>query len=215
MDAGVPADAVWTLVLPVKGGPLAKSRLGAIPGLAEAIAADTLDAVAACPAVARMVVVTADPAAARSAGLAGADVVAESTPGGGLLAAVRDGVAAAGAGPVAVLLADLPALRPDELGTALRAAGPALADRPMAAVPDAEGLGTVLLAAARAADLDPAFGVGSLAEHRRRRAAVLDLDLPRLRRDVDTAAELRTALAWGCGPRTTAVAALRLGQRLP
>jgi len=79
------------------------------------------------------------------------------------------------------------------------------------------GAANVLVIAAtnRAADLDPAFGVGSLAEHRRRGAAVLELDLPRLRRDVDTAAELRTALAWGCGPRTTAVAALWLGQRLP
>ncbi len=141
MGQQVPADAGWTVVLPVKGGLAAKSRLGAIPGLAEAIAADTLDAVAACAVTARMLVVTTDRAAARVASLAGADVVAERLPGAGLLAAVGDGVAAAGAGPVAVLLADLPALRPEDLATALRAAGAALADRPMAAVPDAEGGG--------------------------------------------------------------------------
>ena len=39
----------WTLVLPVKGGPLAKSRLGARPELAAAIALDSLDAVLAAP----------------------------------------------------------------------------------------------------------------------------------------------------------------------
>ncbi len=215
MGQQVPADAGWTVVLPVKGGLAAKSRLGAIPGLAEAIAADTLDAVAACAVTARMLVVTTDRAAARVASLAGADVVAERLPGAGLLAAVGDGVAAAGAGPVAVLLADLPALRPEDLATALRAAGAALADRPMAAVPDAEGVGTVLLAAARGSDLDPAFGPGSLAKHRSRGAIVLDLALPRLRRDVDTAAELAEALGLGCGHRTTAVAAVSLGQRLP
>ncbi len=215
MGLRVPAEAGWTLVLPVKGGLAAKSRLGAIPGLAEAIAADTLDAVAACAVTARMLVVTTDREAARVASLAGADVVAERIPGAGLLAAVGDGVAAAGVGPVAVLLADLPALHPEDLAAALGAAGAALTDRPMAAVPDTEGVGTVLLAAARAGDLDPAFGAGSLAEHRRRGAAVLDLDLPRLRRDVDTPAELTEALGLGCGRRTTAVAAVSLGQRLP
>ena len=74
----------------------------------------------------------------------------------------------------------------------------------MAAVPDTEGTGTVLLAARTPAGLDPAFGAGSFAEHVRRGALPLDLDLPRLRRDVDTPADLEAALALGLGHRTAA-----------
>ena len=203
----------WTLVLPVKGGPRAKSRLGASPAVAGAIALDTLAAALAAAPVGRVVVVTADPASARAARAAGAEVVAESRTGQGLVAAVRDGVAAASGRrpwsgrPAAVLLADLPALCPEDLQVALAAAAAALAATPiatMAAVPDAEGTGTVLLAARTPAGLDPAFGEGSFAEHVRRGALPLDLDLPRLRRDVDTPADLEAALALGVGPRTAA-----------
>jgi len=72
----------------------------------------------------------------------------------------------------------------------------------MAAVPDADGTGTVLLAARTPARLDPAFGPVSFAEHLRRGAVPLPLDLPRLRRDVDTPADLDAALALGVGART-------------
>jgi 2-phospho-L-lactate guanylyltransferase len=197
----------WTLVLPVKGGPRAKSRLGAAPAVAAAIALDCLDAVLACPAVGACIVVSADVGVQRAARLAGAMVVGESRP-AGLVAAIGDGLAAAGrrpwcARPAAVLLPDLPALRPEDLQSALAAAGSALAAGPlMAAVPDADGTGTVLLAARTPARLDPAFGPGSFAEHLDRGAVPLPLDLPRLRRDVDTPADLDAALALGVGPRT-------------
>jgi 2-phospho-L-lactate guanylyltransferase len=206
----------WTLVLPVKGGPRAKSRLGASPAVAAAIALDCLDAVLACPAVGSCVVVSADVALRRSARLAGATVVPESRPGSGLVAAIGDGLAAASrrpwcARPAAVLLADLPALRPEDLQAALEAARTALEDDRgrMAAVPDADGTGTVLLAARTPARLDPAFGPGSFAEHLRRGAVPLPLDLPRLRRDVDTPADLDVALGLGVGPRTASALAER------
>jgi len=210
-------------VLPLKGGSAAKSRLGADPALAQAIAADCLDAVLACPGVQTSIVVTADPETAGWAGSAGATVVTESVPGAGLAAAVRDGLAAAH-GPCAVLLGDLPALRPDDLRLALDAAAqrlsaafelagarpagraPQHADSlpPMVFVPDAEGSGTVMLAAQTPSAMDHAFGPGSAREHARRGAVRLDLDLPRLRRDVDTEADLHAAALLGCGPRTTA-----------
>ncbi len=200
----------WTVVLPVKGGPSAKSRLGAPAAVAAALALDCLDAVLACPAVGWTVVVSADAAVQRAARLAGAQVVTESRPGAGLVAAVGDGIAAADrrpwcARPAAVLLADLPALRPADLETALAAARAALAQErpPMVAVPDVDGTGTVLLAARTPSRLDPAFGPASFAEHQRRGAVPLPLDLPRLRRDVDTPADLEAALALGVGPRTT------------
>jgi 2-phospho-L-lactate guanylyltransferase len=202
--------ARWVLVLPLKGGPLAKSRLGGGPQLARAIAMDCLDAVLRCRDVARVVVVTADASTAAEATAAGALAVPESRPGSGLVAAVRDGAAAAGsfAGPAAVLLADLPALRPQDLSAGLRAALATLAahpQAPMAAVPDADGSGTVLLAARGAADLDPAFGPGSMAEHRHRGAVCVPLEADRLRRDVDTPDDLRAALALGVGRRTEAL----------
>jgi 2-phospho-L-lactate guanylyltransferase len=206
VDAVRAPEPGWVLVLPLKGGAAAKSRLGRGPALARAIAADCLDAVLACRDVRQVLVVTADAVTAAEAAAAGADVVAESRPGSGLVAAVRDGVRAAPAGvPVAVLLADLPALRPGDLSAGLRATAATLAarpDAPMAAVPDAEGSGTVLLAARTAAELDPAFGPASLAEHVRRGAAVVALDDDRLRHDVDTPADLAVALALGVGPRT-------------
>ncbi|HET9655759.1 MAG TPA: 2-phospho-L-lactate guanylyltransferase [Kineosporiaceae bacterium] len=211
-----PSRGGWTLVLPVKGGPAAKSRLGAPPELAEALVRDTLDAVTACPDVVRVVVVTSDPAAVARAREASAEVVPERRPGMGLVEAVRDGIRAVAdrPGPVAVLLADVPAARPEDVATALQAADAALSARtavPMAVLPDTEGTGTVLLAARSADALDPAFGPGSAAEHARRGAVRLDLDLPRLRRDVDTAADLRAALELGAGRRTTRAAATLLG----
>jgi 2-phospho-L-lactate guanylyltransferase len=203
----------WTVVLPLKGGPAAKSRLGGPPGLARALALDTLEAVVGADGVGRVLVVTSDePTAAASAAL-GADVVRERRPGAGLLAAVRDGLAAAaGSAPAAVLLGDLPALTCEDVSTALATCSTALRDARVVVVPDTEGTGSVLLAGRRPGDLDPAFGPASAAEHVRRGAARLDLDLPRLRRDVDTADDLDAALALGVGRRTSAaVAAARPG----
>jgi 2-phospho-L-lactate guanylyltransferase len=199
---------VWTVVLPLKGGSAAKSRLGAPPAVALALALDCLDAVRATHAVRSVLVVTSDGGTAAACSAAGAEVVLERSPGAGLLAAVDDGLAVAPRGPVVVLLGDLPALTPADLAAALDACGRSLrAGARSALVPDAEGTGSVLLAALAAGDLDPAFGPGSAAEHERRGAVRLGLDLPRLRRDVDTAADLAAALALGVGRRTRAALA--------
>ncbi len=177
-----PGRRPWTVVLPFKGGAAAKSRLGGPPALARAFALDTLDAVLATPVAARAVVVTADAALAAEARSLGAAVVPESRPGAGLDAAVRDGLAACPEAPTAVLLGDLPALLPEDLATALTACAGTLRHASAVVVPDADGIGTVLLAAARPHDVDPAFGPASAAVHARRGAVRLDLDLPRLRR---------------------------------
>lgn len=196
----------WQLILPVKGGPTAKSRLrGPDPAradLAMAMALDCLEAVLATQRVAGATVVTGDAATAAAARALGAQARRPAHPDGGLGPAVLDGIAGVEAGPVAVLLADVPALRPADLEEALRAVEAALAEVPAAFVPDAEGTGTVLLAAFSAADLVPAFGPASARAHARLGARRLDLDLPRLRRDVDTPAALAAALALGVGPRT-------------
>ena len=211
----------WRLVVPVQQAERAKTRLVAPEGvdkvdLARAIAADTLAAVCRALPPADVVVVTSDPVGAALAAGLGARVVPD--PGGGLNAAISAGLEVAvedagdradrgstlpagsgtGAGGrgVAVLLGDLPCLRPEDLLAALDAC----ARREHAVVPDAEGTGTVLLAARDGAPV-PRFGRGSAARHART-AEVLELDLPRLRRDVDTTADLRDAIRLGTGART-------------
>ncbi|MGK5445710.1 2-phospho-L-lactate guanylyltransferase [Micromonospora sp. URMC 105] len=203
----------WTVVVPVKHLGAAKSRLrGALPAvpheeLALALAADTVRAVRACPAVTEVLVVTGDERAAQLLGAAGARIVPDE-PEAGLNAAFRRGAAAAAPEAwVAGLTADLPALRPAELAAALRAA----ADDPGVRrfVADAPGSGTVLLTAPPGVPLEPRFGVGSAAAHAASGALPLAGRWPSLRRDVDTAADLAAARHLGLGPRTAALTATR------
>jgi 2-phospho-L-lactate guanylyltransferase len=194
--------------MPVQSSARAKSRLEVPadvdrPRLARAIARDSLTAVRQASGVHRVVVVTADGDLAAECLRAGDHVVRDS--GRSLTEAVRLGIEAAEAlaprAPAAVLLADVPALTGADLSEALqRAAGV-----PFAVVPDAEGSGSVLLTAARPGLLRPAFGDDSARRHERHGAVRLDLDLPRLRRDVDTWAALQQAAQLGLGPATSAL----------
>lgn len=198
----------WTVVVPVKGGPGAKSRLRFLAPdprarLAEAMATDTVAAAAVTPAVAQVVVVSGDAATQRWACDLGAAVVDD--PALGLDAAVLAG-AADRRGGVAVLLGDHPALRPCELDLALAHC----AAHERAVVPDAEGTGTALLTA-RAVPLRPAFGPGSHRRHREGGHISVSPESPSLRLDVDDAASLTAAARLGVGPRTAAAMAATLG----
>lgn len=223
----------WTVLLPVKVLARAKSRLALLAGdrrreLALALAADTVAAVLACPAVARVIVVTSDPVAGPLLAALGAVVVPDGPAGlddlagsgdpgdpadpglqHQLNAALRHGAAVAarrwpGTG-FAALTADLPALRPAELATALRAVETATTSA--AFVPDAAGIGTTLFAVPPGGDFLPLFGGASRARHAASGAAEIDLDdMAGLRRDVDTPEDLQVVLALGAGPRTTALA---------
>jgi 2-phospho-L-lactate guanylyltransferase len=210
----------WTLVVPLKPLPQAKSRLadtaddGLRPGLALAFAQDTVAAALDCPAVRDVVVVTNDALAARELAALGAGTVPD-LPRAGLNAALVHGATVVGAArraaSVAALNADLPALRPAELARVLDAA----ARFPRSFLADSAGLGTTLLAASRGRELRPQFGVGSRALHRASGAVELTLDaVDSVRQDVDTGGDLRAALALGVGPRTAAAAArLPAGQQ--
>ncbi|GAA5157851.1 2-phospho-L-lactate guanylyltransferase [Ornithinimicrobium tianjinense] len=199
-----PEPTPWHVVIPVKHAHLAKSRLApppplSRPELARAVARDTLEAVCRAVPPDQVTVVTSDLDAAGAAAGLGAAVVPD--PDEGLDAAVRAGLAAS-AGPwFAVLLGDLPTLTPAELNAALDAC----AAYPSAVVPDAQGSGTVLLTSTQGHP-EPRFGAGSAARHAST-ATLLPLDLPRLRRDVDTWADLGEALALGLGPATRAALA--------
>jgi 2-phospho-L-lactate/phosphoenolpyruvate guanylyltransferase len=207
-DCGVAND--WTAVIPVKRLGAAKSRLrGAVPDawhedLALAMVRDTVTAVLACVQVTELLVITDDPAVAAAVTALGAHAVPDD-PGAGLNAAMRFGADVA-AGPTrrrAVLAGDLPALRPEELSSALKAAGRTRGGRCF--VPDAEGSGTVLLTASPGIALDPRFGVGSASAHAASGARRIVGAWPGLRQDVDTAADLTTVLALGPGEHTCAL----------
>lgn len=200
-----PAAPDWHLVVPIKGGAGAKSRLRPPDGvargaLAEAMAQDCVAAAARGMPVGRLSVVTRDERVSRWAKALGALVVAD--PGGGLDAAVVAAVRMVdGAAPVAVLLGDLPALTAEDLVAALVAAQ----EHHRAVVPDAEGTGTVLLTTLQARCLEPRFGAGSARRHQDGGHRRLDLDLPRLRTDVDDDGDLAAARALGMGARTRAL----------
>ena len=210
------STATWTVVIPVKGAPTAKSRLSpAVPddaraALARAFALDTIAAALSARSVDRVLVVGDD------ASLAGrAEFLPEPPSFGaerGLLPAIRHGVAHAlvqGPVAVAVLLGDLPALRPEELDAALVEA----ARHPLAFVRDADGAGTTLATAAAGVAFDPQFGAGSADRHAAAGFAELAAsDLTGLTRDVDTFDGLRTVLHHGVGEHT-AEAVARLADR--
>ena len=205
-------DKAWSVLIPVKVLAEAKSRLASLAGprraeLALALASDTVTAVLASDAVARVIVITDDRDAAVALAALGALVVPDE-PRAGLNPALRHGAGYAAArwpdDGKAALSADLPALRPEQIGQALRAA----AAWPTAFVADAAGDGTTLYTATPGAAFRPAFGLASRARHAAGGAVELGLDgIPGLRRDVDTPSDLRGAVALGLGPHSAALAA--------
>ncbi|MDP4502952.1 2-phospho-L-lactate guanylyltransferase [Nonomuraea turcica] len=201
----------WSLVIPVKTLVVAKTRLAAATGqhrteFAVAVASDTVAAALACPPVARVIVVTADPAAAGPLAALGADVVPD--PDRGLNTALRTGAAhaarVASADAVGALQADLPALRPAELEVALAAA----AEFDQSFVPDALDVGTTFYGVRPGVVFSPRFGGESRAKHLAGGAKELSVPgIDSVRRDVDTPDDLRAAVALGLGPHTAAVVA--------
>lgn len=174
-----------------------------------AFALDTITAALACPLVEAVLAVTDDHGLARRLRGIGASVIPDATTDDLnvtlVQAAAEQHRRSSGPG-FAALCADLPALRAAEL-TAVLAAGPV---NGMAFVADADGIGTTAVLAADREEFRPMFGPGSRAAHLASGAWEVDLaDVPTVRRDVDTPADLADALALGVGRHTAAVA-LRL-----
>jgi len=210
------ASFTWSVVIPVKVLTQAKSRLARLGGerraaLALAMAADTVTAVLECREAAHVIVITDDQAVGDMAGELGAVVIPDTPPGGlmggvaigGLNGALRRGaVFARGRWPgsgLAALFADLPAVRPTEIATALRAAR----QWPTAFVADAAGDGTTMYTAGPGFGFQPSFGLASRARHAAGGAVELVLHgIDGLRRDVDTPEDLQEAAAIGLGPHT-------------
>ena len=186
MDLAFAAD--WCVIMPIKGGVQAKSRLGSLPevsALADRFATRTLAAVLACPEVARVVIVTADENWQHSTT---ARISSVQDPGQGLNAALcvaRDHEARTKF--LVIVPADLPLLDAHELATVLQQAR----SHASAFVRDKDGTGTTLLTALNAIDLQPRYGEGSAASHLQ--GGAFELSAPRsVRFDVDTLADLHS-----------------------
>ena len=212
------SDGVGTVaILPIKSFAEAKRRLGpGVPAglrvrLAEAMAGDVIDVVAATPGIDRLVVVT-DDARARALGAASGALVVDDHVRAGQSEAARLGLAAVAEGGWrrAVLLAgDCPAMDPRELGRVVGRPVDGVAE--VLVVPDRHGTGTNALVLTPPGAISPGFGPGSLARHLdRARAAGARCSverLPSLALAVDTPADLsalRDLLAAqpGVAPRT-------------
>jgi len=199
-------------VVPVKGNPGAKSRLGERPDrarLADAFALDTVTALLAARGVDLVLVVTADEDLAARLAALGAEIVPEGVAADPMNAAIRSGLAAARRrfpeSNLMVLTADLPALTPAEVERALALA--AGHERSMLA--DAAGTGTTTLLALAGIPIEPRFGPDSRAAHEA--AGHVPLEVPPssgIRWDVDTAEDLLVAARLGLGPHTRPLVAV-------
>ena len=199
----------YSLLVPVKDGRGAKTRLGGIgaSGRADLMAAFARDAISAARRSPLVEVYVVGDATALRAMTDELDVSVLPDEGEGdlnralALAALRVPRADRG---LAVMLADLPCLRTEDLEAALTHAGRAY-------VADAAGTGTTLLITPSGAVLDPRFGPGSAKAHAASGASPVPDELRSLRLDVDTADDLDRALDLGVGPHTAqAVARLEL-----
>lgn len=199
----------YSLLIPVKDGRNAKSRLGIGDEgqRAQLMAAFATDAVTAATEVPGVRVYVVGDGSVLGAVLAGLPVTLLPDEGEGqlnrALARASSRISDDGAG-TAVLLADLPCLRAADLAAAL-ADGE---DRRFVA--DAAGTGTTLLIAPAGSGLDPRFGPGSAQAHLDSGARALTDPLASLRLDVDTTDDLEAALRFGVGVHTARVASGRL-----
>jgi len=191
---------VATVVVPFRSG--GKSRLPAElrAEIALAMLGDVLEAAAAYAARARLV--TDDPAAATIASALGVEVVAD--PGGGQGAAVQAGLASV-EGVCLVVNADLPRVRPSDLVALALPPGAGEVAIVVAADGTTNALGLPFAGAFR-----PLYGPGSAARFRDLAAelglVMRDLELPGLRDDVDSIADLER-VAIGGGVRTSSLVA--------
>ncbi|MDR6438725.1 2-phospho-L-lactate guanylyltransferase [Paenarthrobacter nicotinovorans] len=202
----------WTLIVPFKGGPQAKSRIRAQTGsrkvspslqreLALGFLDDTVEAATAAVNVRRVIIVSSDPAAV----VANSKVRMFADPGLGLNAAVEAGFAFArllgSEGPVAALTADLPSLTAEDLDDALQSA--AMLGRSV--VSDRQGTGSTMITALPGMRVRAMFGGDSLREHLLAGHHLLAIpDESTLRADVDTIDDLATAAEIGVGRHTKA-----------
>lgn len=202
----------FAVLVPVKPLAVAKSRLLALGDqvrrdLVVAFAVDTTTAALGSSLVGAVLAVTDDVELADELRQLGAQVIPDGTAddlNGSLVQAAAEAGRRWPELWVAALCADLPALRTDELTRALAEAPSGGASF----VTDAAGVGTTMVVAPAHDLFVPRFGPRSRKAHLAAGAVELDLvDVPTLRRDVDTPADLSAAMELGVGDQTSKVTA--------
>lgn len=199
----------FSLLVPVKNGRAAKTRLGGVTPvgraeLMDAFARDAIEAARGTPLV--DVYVVGEPSTLADLGR-DLDVPILPDEGEGDLNQALRRAAARVARPgrgIAAMLGDLPCLRTEDLELALGRGGRAF-------VADAAGTGTTLLLAPAGSELDPHFGQDSAQAHATSGATAVAGELVSLRLDVDTTEDLERAVEVGVGLHTAAALA-RLGR---
>ncbi|HSE08974.1 MAG TPA: 2-phospho-L-lactate guanylyltransferase [Nocardioidaceae bacterium] len=201
----------FSVLVPVKPTRIAKSRLAALGDrarrdLVAAFAADTVSAALDSRHVGCVLVVTDDHVLAATLRGLGAHVLPDATTDDlneSLSQAAAEALRRWPERRLAALCADLPSLDPAELDAALEVA----AGFPSAFVADASGEGTTMVAAASREEFAPRFGSGSCEAHAAQGAHhIVEVDVPTLRRDVDTPHDLAQALELGVGAHTARAA---------
>ena len=202
----------YAVLVPVKPPAFAKSRLAPLGdnarrALVVAFAIDTVAAALEADAVSGVLAVTDDHMLAAALCDVGAFVIPDAVTddlNGSLQQAALEAQRRWPDSGVAALCADLPALRPVDLD---RAVTTAPIDR-MSFVADADGVGTTTVLAPSIDLFVPRYGAESRKAHLESGAAEIELpDIPTLRHDVDTPADLAAALDLGVGGRTAVTAA--------
>jgi 2-phospho-L-lactate guanylyltransferase len=199
------------VLVPVKPPAFAKSRLAPLGdqarrALVVAFALDTVVAALETRIVRGVLAVTDDHALAAALRDVGAFVIPDAVTddlNGSLRQAALEAQRRWPDCGVAALCADLPALRTVDLERALTTAP---TDQ-MSFVADADGVGTTTVLAPAADRFAPLFGPESRTAHLEAGAVEIELDVPTLRHDVDTSADLAVALDLGVGTRTSVAAA--------
>lgn len=206
--AGAPVSARMPLhaLVPIKGGPDAKSRLGTDGRRwAEAFLEDVLGSLLASERVDSVTLVTSDARATQIARHHAVPVVDDQ--GASLNEALsRAALQISPETPVMVVLGDVPCITAEILDALL-------ADAPEQRwfTADTEGIGSTMLWSPTAATLAPAFGPRSRAAHRLSGAveypASRAAHVGPVHRDVDTPVDLWDAVRLGVGPHTSALLA--------
>lgn len=224
----VPDPPTWDVLVPAKAPDLAKSRLGVLGAtarerLARAFARDVANAAARCTRVARVCLIGGDraPSPRDLPRPAGPGWLPDPPPPASAVRGDECGFATLNRAVVwgarqlrrdhserhlAVLAADLPALRSRELDLLLQAFQEAMTTSygiRGAFVADECRSGTTMIFAAAGANALPRFGADSAARHRS--IGLLELTPfagPGARCDVDVPADLRRAVALGVGAAT-------------
>lgn len=192
----------WSAVVPVRGWASGKSRL-AVPGLARAMALDTVAALRSCPSVIELLVVTHDDAVRTDLEPRGCTIV-DDRAAGDLNAAIEIGAARRLVAPCIVVLGDLPTLTTTDVAMVLHRC-----EGPPHFVSDVRGTGTTMWLTTQGT-VHTHFGERSRSRHIEAGAREMQprsgddpLAWARVHRDVDDVVDLIDAVRLGVGKFTS------------